>query len=542
MASDAHAGKLDIVLPIRSDVNWKEGDIDRVAKGLFPSLRAFGYLEVTGTVHLICPESDEAEIRERIVSRFKRFRFVIHTDEETCREAGFDVPGFARVRPWIRQQLLKIAVGSKADAPVVLVLDSDVMAMRPLALASIPTSALPFTRAEIERDREWFEASALALGLELEALLPDLADGVMGVTPEFLYRDLLSGLVDTLRARSGDGAWGPYLLQYCKDSRNTVTEYTLYWLWYTSRRLQGCKHIPLVMTRFVGNPSKFDPASFDPERRMFMVVQSRTFEAEDYAQAYRRIAAATPTQRHPVPAHDSQPRRDNPSADARPIEILLVLFANAREQIESLLQALARSCSTAFCERLTIVAHKSVLDRAREIAATLNWRVRVFEVDEFFYDAWIPQHVRKDADVRGIIELAFSRICRTDFYLVLNHRTFPDAPLDQRICVEGRLPRETAASSAGQDAAALTAPLFLNTHVARALVDEAIADESGVRSRPTKAGSAAARFWRRRYWKEVESRSLLDKLYYDGLLCKMSDVPDASRNSNAQALFELMRD
>lgn len=103
------------------------------------------------------------------------------------------------VRGWILQQILKLAFVRELDADVALIIDSDVMVVRPLTEELFvrdghvrhyrrPHGVIP----EMERHMHWREIAADVLGLEGPS--PDFADHVAGVvswSPDVVRRMLV---------------------------------------------------------------------------------------------------------------------------------------------------------------------------------------------------------------------------------------------------------------------------------------------------------------------------------------------------------------
>jgi hypothetical protein len=67
--------KIDLVLPICTNINGRHDDIDRARRGLFPSLRRFDYPAFTNTVHIVCPARDRDEISGMLSDFFPEFRY-----------------------------------------------------------------------------------------------------------------------------------------------------------------------------------------------------------------------------------------------------------------------------------------------------------------------------------------------------------------------------------------------------------------------------------------------------------------------------------
>ena len=126
-----------------------------------------------------------------------------------------------QVRPWQRQQIIKLNAPALTDADYILTLDPDVLTLRPVTRRSL----LPGGRALIQPEprsvhAQWWRDSAALLDVPVDMTAPG-----MGVTPALLSREILLALHDRL-AECGVRPWMDVLLtSYCD-----WTEYTLYLL------------------------------------------------------------------------------------------------------------------------------------------------------------------------------------------------------------------------------------------------------------------------------------------------------------------------
>jgi hypothetical protein len=287
-ATNSPAG-IDIVFPIAMNVSGRRDDLERAQKGLFPSLCRYGYPKITNIAHVICPARDLEQISTKLLPEFPQFKFTITTDEEVGRKLGFEQAAFSAVPGWLKQQLIKLAVASQVATEVVLILDADIVAVNDVAASKIRPSALPYQNMGTEKFRGWFEASATALGLQFEMLDRDLIKNAMGVTPEFLSKKVLNGLIVRLRERSGDGSWGPYLMRHFKDYDHTWTEFSLYWVWYAHSKELSVRHVPGKVYRFLEKPSDLRPGLVGTGDIMFLVLQGTMLNLADCEVVYREL-------------------------------------------------------------------------------------------------------------------------------------------------------------------------------------------------------------------------------------------------------------
>jgi hypothetical protein len=126
-----------------------------------------------------------------------------------------------QVRPWQRQQIIKLNAPALTDAEYVLTLDPDVLALRPVTRCSL----LPGGRALLQPEArsihaQWWRDSADLLDVPVDLTAPGI-----GVTPALLSRDILLALHDRLAECKGRPWMDVLLTSYCD-----WTEYTLYLL------------------------------------------------------------------------------------------------------------------------------------------------------------------------------------------------------------------------------------------------------------------------------------------------------------------------
>jgi hypothetical protein len=126
-----------------------------------------------------------------------------------------------QVRPWQRQQVIKLNAPAMTDADFVLTLDPDVLALKPITRDLL----LPGGRGLLEPEPRsvhvrWWRDSADLLDVE-----PELQRPGVSVTPAVLSTAILSELQERLEARGGRSWIDVLLTSYCD-----WTEYTLYLL------------------------------------------------------------------------------------------------------------------------------------------------------------------------------------------------------------------------------------------------------------------------------------------------------------------------
>jgi hypothetical protein len=126
-----------------------------------------------------------------------------------------------QVRPWQRQQVIKLNAPAMTDAEFVLTLDPDVLALKPITRGLL----LPSGRALLEPEprsvhARWWRDSADLLDVE-----PRLERPGVNVTPAVLSTAILEALQRRLEALGGRPWMDILLTSYCD-----WTEYTLYLL------------------------------------------------------------------------------------------------------------------------------------------------------------------------------------------------------------------------------------------------------------------------------------------------------------------------
>jgi hypothetical protein len=220
-------------------------------------------------------------------------------------------PAFARyrrpwqVRPWQRQQIIKLAAPLLTSASFVLTLDPDVFVVRPVRRSHL----FPDGRALLEPEprsthASWWAASAAVLEV------PDDPDAPgMSVTPALLSRDVLESMHRRIEGVSGRG-WIDTLLTTYDD----WTEYTLYLLeaertglvdaYHRWAGSLGCPdHLQVAATRSVWSRRESTAgavtALFDGNGHgLFAVVQSNI--GMPAAEVQAAVADALPLRRTPA--------------------------------------------------------------------------------------------------------------------------------------------------------------------------------------------------------------------------------------------------
>jgi hypothetical protein len=186
---------------------------------LFSSLIHWAEPQLLGEV-LIVTRADEVSVIKRHLSRWSELPLRIVIEDE-------HFPAFGRftrpwqVRPWHRQQIIKLNASALTDAPFVLVLDPDVLAVKPLRYETLLTNGRALIEPEPRRtQRRWWLHSASLLGID-----PGLDRPGMQVTPAILSTEILGKVHERLEEVWGRPWMEVLLTNYCE-----WTEFTLYLL------------------------------------------------------------------------------------------------------------------------------------------------------------------------------------------------------------------------------------------------------------------------------------------------------------------------
>jgi hypothetical protein len=169
---------------------------------------------------LVVVRADEADFLRRHLAHWPELPLrVIVEDEHFPAFRRFTRPW--QVRPWQRQQIIKLNAPAFTRAPFVLMLDPDVLARRPITRDLL----VPGGRAILEPEeravhRAWWLASADMLDVD-----PGLERPGMNVTPAVLSTAVLGELHERLEAVGGRPWMEILLTSYCD-----WTEYSLYLL------------------------------------------------------------------------------------------------------------------------------------------------------------------------------------------------------------------------------------------------------------------------------------------------------------------------
>lgn len=218
VAPDASMPSLAAVLPLKISGRHYGDNLARL-NVLFSSLVHFASPGLLDEL-VVVVRADEAELIERALAGWPELPLRIVVEEE-------HFPAFRRfsrpwqVRPWQRQQIIKLNAPAFTTASYVLTLDPDVLARKPMMRELL----LPGGRALLEPEprgvhRRWWLDSADLLDVD-----PRLERPGMNVTPALLSSAVLAEVHRRLEAVAGRPWMDVLLTSYCD-----WTEYTLYLL------------------------------------------------------------------------------------------------------------------------------------------------------------------------------------------------------------------------------------------------------------------------------------------------------------------------
>jgi Family of unknown function (DUF6492) len=281
---------LDALLPLKISGRHYGENLARLDI-LLSSLEHFAEPGLLGEL-LVVVRDDEADAISRHLEQWRSLPIRLVREDRVLPEfRRFSKPW--QIRPWQRQQIIKLCAPALTTSDFVLVIDPDVLAVKPLSSEIL----LHQGRALLEPEprsvhRQWWLDSADLLGAPANLDRPG-----MNVTPALLSTEIVAEVQRRLEAVSGRPWVETLLTSYCD-----WTEYTLYLLAAESAGLLATHHIwaddpaapahihidPELNVWDAGNASRASIDRFftagDPG--LFAVVQSNTgFAAADVAAA-----------------------------------------------------------------------------------------------------------------------------------------------------------------------------------------------------------------------------------------------------------------
>jgi len=210
---------ISAILPLKTKGRHYADNVAR-CDILFSSLRHFTDPAIFSRILLIVPHDEfrSAQAHARAWSDFP-----IEVIDESAHFGVFrDYAAPHQVRPWHRQQIIKLAAAEMIDTEYFMVFDPDVFALRRFDLETLLPGGRALTHLQPRRrEQRYWEASAAILDT-----VPGLDEQGIWWTPTLLSRTLCRALYRRLEAVHGESWMRVLLSRYMVD----WTEYTLYWL------------------------------------------------------------------------------------------------------------------------------------------------------------------------------------------------------------------------------------------------------------------------------------------------------------------------
>jgi Family of unknown function (DUF6492) len=210
---------ISAVLPLKTRGRHYADNVAR-CDILFSSLRAFASSSLFSRIVIVAPHEEYSEI-SRYAQAWRDFPIDV-IDEAQHFQAFARYGARYQIRPWHRQQIIKLYGSELVDTEYFLVLDPDIFATQPFDLETLLPNGRALTYYQPrQREPRFWQASATVLQQD-----PNLDRTGTWWTPALLSRTLCQSLHRRLESLY-ETSWMDVLL-----SRYTVdwTEYTLYWL------------------------------------------------------------------------------------------------------------------------------------------------------------------------------------------------------------------------------------------------------------------------------------------------------------------------
>jgi len=271
---------------------------------LFSTLAHFAEPRLVEEV-LIIVRADEANTIERHLSSWPELplRMVIE-DEHFPAFKRFTRPW--QVRPWQRQQIIKLNAPAFTNAPFVLLLDPDVLAVKPIRYETLICDGRALMEPEPRSvQRRWWLDSASLLGVDAGLDRPG-----MQVTPAILSTALLTKVHERLEEVWGQPWMDVLLTSYCEWTEFTLYLLTAEWtgllarhhLWANDPAARAHLHVDAATSVWHARSATRERVArlfaADDDPGLFAVVQSNTrFPASEVASVVAQhipVRATTP--------------------------------------------------------------------------------------------------------------------------------------------------------------------------------------------------------------------------------------------------------
>lgn len=306
--SQSPAAKISAILPVKTKGRHYADNIAR-CDILFSSLRHFTTPDTFDKILVVVP-GDEFEAARRYAAAWADFPVEV-VDESRHMTAFADFNQRHQIRPWHRQQIIKLYAPELIDTEYFMIFDPDVFATHPFTADTLIQDgrALTYCQPRLREPHLW-RASAQLLQQD-----PHIDREGIWWTPAILSSTLCRHLHRRLTELYQDDWMRVLLGHYMID----WTEYTLYWLNAEREGLleqfhtrpapgQRAMHASESVWYAGKNGSNLDqwPAAyhFGPESDgLFAVVQSNTFIPP--ARVVEKLRPYFPIDLQPYDRHDS---------------------------------------------------------------------------------------------------------------------------------------------------------------------------------------------------------------------------------------------
>ncbi len=200
-------------------------------------------------------------------------------------------------------------------------------------------------------------------------------------------------------------------------------------------------------------------------------------------------------------------------------EILLLLgFYESTPNLDiiknTLIRSIARYCDPDIIDRVVAITPQRHHATFSGIVGTLPFPVALGTYGEFLLSLGVAPMSDDSHHKPEIVEAYFSKVCATDYYLVLNETVFISGFINKNTYRDSRMPANAfesadggaipASESARREHANASdfSPIFVHSATARDLLSGSIGPES-------------IASWRDLYWKTLKENQSRSKLYYD---------------------------
>ncbi len=218
--------RLSVVMTVKACTHHGHSELERIRQLLLPSLARFLDPDCVDTFWVVALPDEKDQVA-RVVAPFREaLKIRLVTDDEVA-------PRAAGTSGWVKQQILKLGIARRVETGRYLVLDSDVLAVRPIGWKELcPNGTALLGREPLSTHPDWWRASASILGIDLSW---GHEERVMGVTPQILYTEVCRALLERIETHGRRWPWSRRAWERILLARPGWTEYSLYWLFLCNR-------------------------------------------------------------------------------------------------------------------------------------------------------------------------------------------------------------------------------------------------------------------------------------------------------------------